>query len=140
MLKALGFNCLKDPSLSSRWFFQTDSLNLHLYSTVLLAFLEEALAYRLAKETPVRAVQVEHISLTPRVESSAWCCFNSLKGPSPFKPLVSKYQLARPLRPGGRRVRAIHPDGRDVQPGALVIGRHYITERDSVPVQYNGIV
>ena len=29
--------------------------------------------------------------------------------------------------------------GRDVQP-ALVIGRHYATERDSAPVQYNGIV
>ena len=29
--------------------------------------------------------------------------------------------------------------GRDVQP-ALVIGRHYVTERDSAPVQYNGIV
>ena len=28
---------------------------------------------------------------------------------------------------------------RDAQP-ALVIGRHYITERDSAPVQYNGIV
>ena len=38
------------------------------------------------------------------------------------------------------------PDGdkwayavRDVQP-ALVIGRHYVTERGSAPVQYNGIV
>ena len=31
--------------------------------------------------------------------------------------------------------------GRDVQPGALVvIGRHYINEHDSAPVQYNGIV
>ena len=30
--------------------------------------------------------------------------------------------------------------GRDAQPGALVIGRHYITECDGVPVQYNGIV
>ena len=30
--------------------------------------------------------------------------------------------------------------GRDAQPGALVIGRHYVTERDSAPVQYNGIV
>ena len=30
---------------------------------------------------------------------------------------------------------------RDVQPGALVvIGRHYVTERDSAPVQYNGAV
>ena len=29
--------------------------------------------------------------------------------------------------------------GRDAQP-ALVIGRHYITERDSAPVQYNGIL
>ena len=29
--------------------------------------------------------------------------------------------------------------GRDAQP-ALVIGRHYISERDSAPVQYNGIV
>ena len=29
--------------------------------------------------------------------------------------------------------------GRDVQP-ALVIGRLYVTERDSAPVQYNGIV
>ena len=29
--------------------------------------------------------------------------------------------------------------GRDAQP-ALVIGRNYITERDSAPVQYNGIV
>eukprot|EP00959_Pyramimonas_sp_CCMP1952_P320694 6710945-Pyramimonas_sp.AAC.1 len=29
--------------------------------------------------------------------------------------------------------------GRDVQP-ALVIGRHYVTERDSAPVQCNGIV
>ena len=29
--------------------------------------------------------------------------------------------------------------GRDAQP-ALVIGRQYITERDSAPVQYNGIV
>ena len=28
--------------------------------------------------------------------------------------------------------------GRDAQPA--LIGRHYITERDSVPVQYNGIV
>ena len=28
--------------------------------------------------------------------------------------------------------------GRDAQP-ALVIGRHYVTERDSAPVQYNGI-
>ena len=31
------------------------------------------------------------------------------------------------------------PGGRDAQP-ALVIGRHYITERDSAPVQYNGVV
>ena len=31
------------------------------------------------------------------------------------------------------------PYGSDVQP-ALVIGRHYITEYDSAPVQYNGIV
>ena len=31
------------------------------------------------------------------------------------------------------------PDGRDAQP-ALLIGRHYITERDSAPVQNNGIV
>ena len=32
-------------------------------------------------------------------------------------------------------------DGRDdAQPGALVIGRHYVTERDSAPVQYNGIL
>ena len=30
-------------------------------------------------------------------------------------------------------------EGRDAQP-AHVIGRHYITERDSAPVQYNGIV
>ena len=29
--------------------------------------------------------------------------------------------------------------GRDVHP-ALVIGRHYVTERDSAPVQYNGIL
>ena len=29
--------------------------------------------------------------------------------------------------------------GRDAQP-ALVIGRHYVTQRDSAPVQYNGIV
>ena len=29
--------------------------------------------------------------------------------------------------------------GRDALP-ARVIGRHYITERDSAPVQYNGIV
>ena len=29
--------------------------------------------------------------------------------------------------------------GRDAQP-ALVIGRHYMTERDSAPVQFNGIV
>ena len=29
-------------------------------------------------------------------------------------------------------------DGRDAQPA--LIGRHYITERDSAPVQYNGIV
>ena len=28
--------------------------------------------------------------------------------------------------------------GRDVQPA--LIGRHYVTERDSAPVQYNGIV
>ena len=28
---------------------------------------------------------------------------------------------------------------RDVQP-ALVIGREYTTERDSVPVQYNGVM
>ena len=32
------------------------------------------------------------------------------------------------------------PAGRDVQPGAPVIGRHYVTERDSAPIQYNGIV
>ena len=31
------------------------------------------------------------------------------------------------------------PSARDAQP-ALVIGRNYITERDSAPVQYNGIV
>ena len=31
------------------------------------------------------------------------------------------------------------PHCRDAQP-ALVIGRHYMTERDSAPVQYNGIV
>ena len=30
--------------------------------------------------------------------------------------------------------------GRDAQPGALVIGRHYITARDSAPVRYNDIV
>ena len=30
--------------------------------------------------------------------------------------------------------------GMHAQPGALVIGRHYMTERDSAPVQYNGIV
>ena len=29
--------------------------------------------------------------------------------------------------------------GRNVQP-ALAIGRHYMTERDSAPVQYNGVV
>ena len=29
--------------------------------------------------------------------------------------------------------------GREAQP-ALVIGRHYITERDSAPVQYNGVL
>ena len=29
--------------------------------------------------------------------------------------------------------------GRDAQP-ALVIGRHYVTERDSAPVQYTGVV
>ena len=28
--------------------------------------------------------------------------------------------------------------GRDVQ--SALIGRHYVTERDSVPVQYNGVV
>ena len=33
----------------------------------------------------------------------------------------------------------VAPSGRDVQP-ALVIGRHYVTERDSAPVQYNDIV
>ena len=33
----------------------------------------------------------------------------------------------------------IDASGRDVQP-ALVIGRHYMTERDSAPVQYNGVV
>ena len=32
------------------------------------------------------------------------------------------------------------PVGMIVQPGALVIGRHYITEPDSAPVQYNGVV
>ena len=31
------------------------------------------------------------------------------------------------------------PAARDAQP-ALVIGRHYINERDSAPVQYNDIV
>ena len=31
-------------------------------------------------------------------------------------------------------------EGRDVQPGALVIGRHYVAERVSAPVQYTGIV
>ena len=29
-------------------------------------------------------------------------------------------------------------DGRDAQPA--LIGRHYVTERDSAPVQYTGIV
>ena len=33
-----------------------------------------------------------------------------------------------------------NPKGRDAQPGALVIGRRYTTERDSAPVQYNGVV
>ena len=30
--------------------------------------------------------------------------------------------------------------GRNVQPALAVIGRHYVSERDSVPVQYNGVV
>ena len=30
--------------------------------------------------------------------------------------------------------------GRDAPQPALVIGRHYTTERDSAPVQYNGVV
>ena len=30
--------------------------------------------------------------------------------------------------------------GRNVQPALAVIGRHSVTERDSAPVQYNGIV
>ena len=41
-------------------------------------------------------------------------------------------------RRGGCRWRP-QPPGRDAQP-ALVIGRHYVTERDSAPVQYNGVV
>ena len=35
--------------------------------------------------------------------------------------------------------RAFDTYGRDAQPGAL-FGRHYVTARDSAPVQYNGIV
>ena len=41
---------------------------------------------------------------------------------------------------GVAQVLARQPLHRDVQPGALVIGRHCVTERDSAPVQYNGIV
>ena len=37
------------------------------------------------------------------------------------------------------RTQRSSPVIRDVQP-ALVIGRHYVTERDSAPVQYNSIV
>ena len=43
-------------------------------------------------------------------------------------------------RPRGGVGAGAGEQGRDVQPGALVIGRHCVTERDSAPVQYNGIV
>ena len=48
--------------------------------------------------------------------------------------------------PGSRTIRrepaagaGCPPPCRDVQP-ALVISRHYVTERDSAPVQYNDVV
>ena len=61
---------------------------------------------------------------------------------------VALYAVAVAARPRNRsftygygrfEVLAGFANGRDAQP-ALVIGRHYVTERDSAPVQYNGIV
>ena len=48
----------------------------------------------------------------------------------------------RDMRAAGLSIQVLSPYCRDVQPGALVviIARHYFTERDSAPAQYNGIV
>ena len=54
------------------------------------------------------------------------------------QPDVNLHRLTWRASFGGRRSNG-SPGGRDVQP-ALVIGRHYVTERDSAPVQYNGVV
>ena len=51
--------------------------------------------------------------------------------PPPTNPEETKQKLKVKVR--------LNLDGRDAQP-ALVIGRHYITERDGAPVQYNDIV
>ena len=47
-------------------------------------------------------------------------------------------RAVRPRRVDGQAAAAAAA-GSDAQP-ALVIGRHYINERDSAPVQYNGIM
>ena len=52
-------------------------------------------------------VQVEHIRLTPRVETA--CVFNWLKVILPFKPLVFQLSTCTPLRRGEARAGA----GRD---------------------------
>ena len=69
--------------------------------------------------TAVRAVQVDH-QVDPVLKKALG--FQLLESASLSSHWFSNINL--------------HP--RDVQPA--LIGRHYITERDSAPVQYNGIV
>ena len=123
-------------------------------------------------------VQVEHISPTPRVESTlvfqqlldssaslsnavgfqmATCTplhTGGVAGAVPAQGAVGMQgvaganvagpvegEVATPMGAGGVVTPVVlgPSGGRDVQP-ALVIGRHHVTERDSAPVQYNGIV
>ena len=49
------------------------------------------------------------------------------------------FNLHRLTAVHGRALR-LRPVARDAQQPALVIGRHYVTQRDSAPVQHNDIV
>ena len=74
-------------------------------------------------DVAVVAVSVAGVVVTFTTETSA-----------SYLSLLRVFRIARAFRLIKRA------KGGDAQPGALVIGRHYIIERDSVPVQYNGIV
>ena len=160
MLKALAFQLLELLESTSLFKVLVSFANLHPYSATQATLTMKSLTVR-ASEAIVGAVPESERKLAQHAAQEAaetgmtdvlWLLFTSVLAVT----LVSKIPGGSPVLGfliGGAcigphtlgliahvdQVNILAEFGRDAQP-ALVIGRHYITGRDSAPVQYNGVV